>query len=684
MPLLIRLLGLVALSTALTVASTGSRVPSANAATDPAAQRTLAFEHVNVVPMDRERVLPDQTVVVVEGRIAAVGPSSKVAVPAGAERIDGRGRFLMPGLADMHVHIWDQRTLMLFLANGVTTVRNMWGAPRHLMWRREIEAGARLGPTIYTTGPIIDGAPPIWNGSVVVETAEDAERVVAAQKRAGYDFVKVYSMLSRDAYGALVAAAGRHGMKVVGHVPASVGLDGAFAAKQTSIEHLTGYFEASQMESSPLRGASDRRLLRQLPAYVDEARFPAVAAATARAGAWNSVTLIVAQKFVPASEAAALLARPEMRFVPPRMRAGWDPTKDFRMRDRTARDWELQRRGDILRTALVSALHRAHARILLGTDTPNPFVPPGFSIHEELRNLVGAGFTPYEAIRAGTRDASEFLGGLAEFGTVERGRRADLLMVDANPLDDVANVDRLAGVMVRGRWLPAAGLRRSLDELADSYSKRTASFAAIPALPGDGKPDFQGEYEVTFGGIPDSAERVVLHQLVDGRRLLAAQAVSEPHNEATVSLRMVVDAAGGVETLALNRKWPDGQVSLDVSKGDPRLKPGIIIGSPMIATYILLADRLKGLGVGEHLALQRADLELGPTVSFLDTTVDVERASDGKADVAGRSVPVRVYRFDARRSNASFRTTLLLDADGWPAALDIEQQTGTLTYRRVR
>ncbi|MBA2304942.1 MAG: amidohydrolase family protein [Acidobacteria bacterium] len=683
MPPLIRLLVAIALSsTTLAVASTRSERPITGFM-GQAVSRSSAFEHVNVVPMDRKQVLRDQTVVVVDGRIAAVGSASDVSVPAGAARIEGRGKFLMPGLADMHVHIWDARTLTLFVANGVTTVRNMWGAPRHVVWRREIAAGKRLGPTLYTTGPIIDGAPPVWNGSVVVVTAADAERVVAEQKLAGYDFIKVYHMLSSEAYASLVAAADRHGMKVVGHVPAAVGLDGTLRARQASIEHLTGYFEAAQTEASPLRGASDRRLLRQLPAYVDESRFPALADQTAQAGVWNSVTLIVAQKFVPASEAAALLARPEMRFVPPRIRAGWDPTKDFRMRDRTPRDWELQRRGDGLRTSLVSAMHRAGARILLGTDTPNPFVAPGSSIHEELRNLIAAGLTPYEAIRAGTRDAAEFLGGLKEFGTVEPGRRADLLMLDGNPLDDVAHVGRPSGVMIRGKWLPAAALHRMLDELADSYSRRTASFSDMPALPREGSAELNAEYDVTFGGIPDSTERLVVRRLADGRRLLAAQSVSEPLNEATVSLRLVLDASGRAETLAVSRKWPDGQASLDMRQGDPRLPSGII-GSPMLATHSLLADRVKGLAVGERVTLRRDDVELDPTVALLEATVEVERAPDAVADVAGRSVPIRVYRLETRRSNASFRGTLQIDADGWPAALEVEQQMGTLTYRRVR
>src|SRR4051812_34075948 len=194
----------------------------------------VAFVGVTVVPMDTERRVPDQTVVVRHGRIAEIGPSSTVQVPAGALRIDGQGRFLMPGLADMHVHLYTRDDLLLFLANGVTFVRNMWGAPYDLVWRARIEQGSLLGPTIYTAGPLLDGSPPIWNGSVVVETAADAERVVTGQKKAGYDFIKVYKKLLPEAYDAIAATAKREGMTFGGHVPAAVGLEHALAAGQRS------------------------------------------------------------------------------------------------------------------------------------------------------------------------------------------------------------------------------------------------------------------------------------------------------------------------------------------------------------------------------------------------------------------------------------------------------------------
>ena len=243
------------------------------------AQETLppfAFEDVDVVPMDTERVLEDQTVLVVDGRIAAIGPADTVDVPDGALRVRGRGRYLMPGLADMHVHCWTEEEHLLFLANGVTTVRNMWGAPHHLEWRRRAEAGELEGPTVYTTGPLIDGDPPHWPGSVVVTDPEAARAEVARQKAAGYEAVKVYSRLSRECYDAIVEAAREHGLRVDGHVPGAVGIERALEARQDSIEHLEGYF---LWDGAPPAGPYDGWVR-----------------ATLEAGTWNCVTLVVIER----------------------------------------------------------------------------------------------------------------------------------------------------------------------------------------------------------------------------------------------------------------------------------------------------------------------------------------------------------------------------------------------------
>ncbi len=481
----------VALGLSLTVVCTACGTPPEPEAVVADVQ-PVAFINVNVVPMDGEHVLEGQTVLIRGGYIEAVGPVGELLVPQDALRIDGEGKYLLPGLADMHVHLWNEDHMILFLANGVTTVRNMWGAPLHLRWREQIDSGELLGPAIYTAGPLMDGSPPSWDGSTVIETREEAHRAVAEQKDAGYDFIKVYGRLSAEAYDALVTAAAEHGMPVAGHVPIAVGLNGVLAAKQASIEHLGGYVAATLAEDSPLlrsgsssggpSGIAARVAKRILDGEIsfsdvyDEAKIAAVVAATREAGVWNVPTLVVFQ-YISVEEAADLLGRPEMRYVDPGTIASWVPSEDVSSETtRYLRVWNEAKRQR------VKTLHDAGARLLLGSDTPNPFVAPGFSIHQELQNLVDSGLTPYESIKAGTHDAAEFLDALDLFGTISPGKRADLILVNGNPLDDVANVARRSGVMVRGRWLTEDELRSRLEELADSYGAPNAQFASMSIL----------------------------------------------------------------------------------------------------------------------------------------------------------------------------------------------------------
>ena len=387
------------------------------------------FVDVNVVPMDTEGVLEHQTVLVRDGRIAAVG--REVAVPADALRIEGRGRYLMPGLADMHVHNWYEKEHLLFVANGVTTVRNMWGTPMQRRWGREIDAGKRLGPALHTTGPILDGARPTWPGSTIVTTVEAARAAVRRIKAEGYPSLKIYNALRKDVYGALVAEARERNVRVAGHVPRAVGIDGALAAQQDCIEHLEGYVK--------VEAERDREL----------------AATTAARGVWNCVTLTVYWSHLRWDE---LPNRPEMKYVPYSLRRTW------RQMARQRPDEEHLKRLRRLRRRsreMTKALHTAGAKLLLGTDCATPYIVAGWSAHRELRLLVEAGLTPYEALRAGTVDAASYL--REDFGAVAVGKRADLVLVEANPLADVKNAARRVGVMVRGRWLPAAELQRRLD-----------------------------------------------------------------------------------------------------------------------------------------------------------------------------------------------------------------------------
>lgn len=429
------------------------------------AARTVAFVGVNVVPMDRERVVENQTVVVRDGRIAEIGPAGKVKVPEGALRVEGRGKYLLPGLADMHVHLPPgdgtkddaaSQHMRLFLANGVTTVRGMLGQTSNLALRERVSKGELLGPNVFAAGPPVHGK--------AAPTAEAAEKMIAAQKEAGYDFVKVHEGLSPETYEAVVRTAKRVGIPIAGHVTATVGLERALAASQSSVEHLDGYLQALVAKTSPVPPPASQIVLGEVLNHIDEKRLPAIAAATRKAGVWNTPTLTLFKIVVSSDAPEEFLKWPEMQYVPPGMRAHFAAQKAGTANIPAPPDE--RRRYVELRNRVVKALHAAGAKLLVGPDSPQLFLVPGFATHRELQSFVEAGLTPYAALEAATRNPAEYLKQLGEFGTVEVGKRADLLLVEANPLQSVANLQRRAGVMVRGRWFPEVELRRMLAEVA--------------------------------------------------------------------------------------------------------------------------------------------------------------------------------------------------------------------------
>jgi hypothetical protein len=438
----------------------------------PSSGEVLAIEHVTAIPMDRERRLADHTVLVRDGRIAALAPAAEVAVPSDARRIDGRGRFLMPGLADMHVHVWSENDLFLFVANGVTTVRNLFGAPLHLAWRAEIKRGERVGPRLYTAGPIIDGKPAFWPGSFeLVDPAEAAEEV-ARQRAAGYDFLKPYAGLSRECYEALAIAAEEQGLRLMGHVPAAVGLEGVLAARQHTIEHLDGWARAARPADSRFARV-DRWSEGEVWLEVEPERLGELARAMHATGTWNCPTLVVFTKWAQGDEARALLARPEMRYVSPFLRALWAPNAPGNYLTRMpAAAVESARRSVPALQRAVAALSEAGAGLVLGTDMGNPCVVAGFALHEELALFVGAGLSPYQALRAGTADAARCMDAAGEWGTLAPGLRADLLLLAADPLLDVANAARRVGVVLAGRWFPEEELTAELERRARAFEAR--------------------------------------------------------------------------------------------------------------------------------------------------------------------------------------------------------------------
>jgi imidazolonepropionase-like amidohydrolase len=458
-----------------------SESPNPSAATQLSAEQkqleakqkqTVAFVNVNVIPMDEERVIAGQTVLVKDGLIAAVGSADSVKVPSSAFKIDGRGKYLLPGLTDMHVHLEafneasNTAMLKLFIANGVTTVLNLYGTPAFLKLRERVGRGETLGPVIYTSGPFISNAP------VTTPTPEEAERIVVEQKRAGYDLIKIHGDFSREAYHKLFEVARRENMRVIGHLPRNLGIEAAFEEKQDAIAHAEEYLYAYFFFKPPTSAADGTREA-QIKWIADQAsRIPSVAEATAKAGIWVSPTLTVYSGIArQVDDIDAALKRPEMRYLPPFLASQFAPANNTyvkRFKKDTAKGFFA--RAELL-SKLVKGLRDAGVRLLAGTDTPVPAVVPGFSLHDELRELVTAGLTPYEALRTATANPPEFLR-TDKFGTVAVGKAADLILVDDNPLKDVSNASRRTGVMTRGRWYGEDELRKMLDEMAASYAQR--------------------------------------------------------------------------------------------------------------------------------------------------------------------------------------------------------------------
>lgn len=413
----------------------------------PAQTPPVAFVDVAVLPMDTNRILERQTVVVRDGRIVAVGPTAQVRVPDGATRVDGRGKFLLPGFTEMHGHLPNpaavnavqgivETVLFLYVANGVTGVRGMQGNRDHVALRDRIARGEVLGPRLWVPGPALSGN----NAS----SASEAARLVADQKAFGVDHLKVHENLSVEAYDAIAAAARAAGLDFGGHVAAAVGVRRALAAGQKSIDHLDNYADETGGDS---------------------ARLAELARATRDAGVWSVPTMALWEVFMGAEPVDSLAARPELRYVPAQWVAGWRQAVT-NIRQNTPADGGA---AVALRLRILRALRDAGAPIAFGTDSPQLFSVPGFSIHREMQSMRAAGMTPFEILASGTRNVARYYRAEAEFGSVAAGQRADLLLLEANPLADLRNFGRRAGVMVHGRWLPESEIQSRLAQIANQF-----------------------------------------------------------------------------------------------------------------------------------------------------------------------------------------------------------------------
>lgn len=367
---------------------------------------TIVFIGVNLITMGDEGILTDQTVVIRDGKIQQTGKSRSLAIPENAVVLDAGDRYLIPGLFDMHVHLHEQ-DINTYLSYGITGIRNMWGTPNVKTLIQQIEEGTLRGPVIRSASPGIDGNPPSWPYTQIIEDPDEASQLVMQLKSEGWSFLKIYNQLTPEVYRSVVKAAQEQDIPFLGHVPIAVTVQEVLKQGQYSIEHLTGYDQ--------LIGGR-----RGFGAWVeiDGEPIPGIVKETQQAMTWNCPTLVVL--------------------------------------DHLSRQLEnsLRNQAEENRLMFVKALYEEGAGLLLGSDAGINLTQPGLSLHEEMQKFVQAGIPPQDVLKIATIKSAEFLGIEDETGTITPGKRANLVLLNANPLEDIKNTTRIEGIVLNGEWIP--------------------------------------------------------------------------------------------------------------------------------------------------------------------------------------------------------------------------------------
>lgn len=417
----------------------------------PALAETIVFRNVNVISMTSPKVDKNQSVVVTDGRIVWVSAKPKYA--ADAKVVDGKGKYLLPGLAEMHGHVppmnapnnQTEDVLFLYVANGITTVRGMLGHPGQLDLREKANTSKVIAPTLYLAGPSFNGNS--------VNSVQEAIDKVRAQKKEGWDLLKVHPGLSRDEYDAMAKTAAEEKIRFGGHVPAEVGLAHAIEMGQETFDHIDGYVEALEGDKGP----------------VDEKKLADLVKKSKDAGVWIVPTSALWEVLFNTIPLETLNAYPELKYAPPNAVDAWTTAYKNRLNQmpREAANNIIANRVTILR-----ALHKGGVKILMGTDAPQQYSIPGFSLHRELLRMRDAGMSNYEILKSGTVNVGEYFKTTDSFGTIAAGKRADLVLLEANPLDDIANISKIAGVMARGKWLSRADIDAGLKKIEARNAKK--------------------------------------------------------------------------------------------------------------------------------------------------------------------------------------------------------------------
>lgn len=429
----------------------------------------IAITNVTVLPMDGDRTLPNQTVIVEGGRIRTVGPAASTRAPAGSTVIDGRGKFLMPGLAEMHAHVPPGNPpdevladiMFLYIANGITTIRGMLGAPYQIELRQKLADGRMLGPRFFAAAPSLNGSS--------APNPEAGLALVRSARATGYDLMKLHPGTSRETWDAATAEMRSIGMTFGGHVPMAVGVVHAINSGIATIDHVDGYIEASVRDSAVY--AMPGTTMGDIIDAVDSSKFPVLARMARERNVFNVPTMYLWENFYNDRAPEALAALPEMAYVSGGQVTAWMNQKRNRAPGDAAQGMTPERRARYLalRRQMLKALADAGAPLLMGTDSPQMFNVPGYALHRELHVAEQAGLTRYQILESGTRNVGRYVGESLKqdgaFGTVAAGQWADLVLLDANPLENLDHLTRRSGVIVRGRWVSASEIAEGLERI---------------------------------------------------------------------------------------------------------------------------------------------------------------------------------------------------------------------------
>jgi len=444
-------------------------------------ETNILLKNVNIVDVENGVLLLAKHVVIKGEKIVAIYGAREIVLSDSVLIIDGKGKYLIPGLWDMHTHFnWNfEFSSPMLVSNGVTGVREMWGAMDRIKEVREqVLTDALIAPDIYSAGAIIDGDPPFWPNSSGVKDSKEAKAEVDQQISEGVDFIKVYSLLTKEAYMAIAERSKERNIPFAGHVPISVSIWDAVAAGQQSIEHLDGILEGcstnEKIFSSPLKERFNIEWTNALVDSFEPALLDSLANYMAKSDTWLSPTLTVLKNMANLDD-PDLKKDPRLAYMPEFIRERWNPVNDFRFKNSKTEHFEIGRKKFKLQLSFIKAFEKAGVKMIVGTDYPNPYCYPGFSLHDEMQLMVNAGLTNATTLKSATYNPALFMGKEDQFGTVEVGKKANLVLLEGNPLEDISNTELISAVFLRGRYLD----RNKLDELLEE-AKINAAKAKNP------------------------------------------------------------------------------------------------------------------------------------------------------------------------------------------------------------